>query len=492
MFGLGRLVHQSNTFAKSPTTLSDFEHGKKVLGDGLLQRFTGTNTAIGGAIDACESHGIPVFPLIAAQDVPSGPVTADSLDYLVELLRSKIAEAGPGLEAIFLDLHGAMVAEGRPAADEYVLQRVRETVDNLPVAVVLDSHANLTPGLVEHADVVLGYDTFPRLDPGARGREAVDILRRIARGDLHVEKSLRRLPILIPVVAQHTGRAPMCQIMEQVRQIESEQGIVAASVFGGFPYADVHHAGASVVVVAERGSSGANDAADRLAHALWERRAEFTVPGMNVEEAIHDAMAAREGPIVIADLGDSPGGGAPCDGTTLLWALLDLGARDAVLAVIADEQAVEACVNAGPGGRVEIPLGGRRDTRHGFPIDVRGKVKTITDGTFMLEGPVDTGLAVDMGRAVVMALEARHGGSINVIVTEKRVQPVDATLLRHAGIQPEDHKIIVLKSSAQFRAAFESIAAQIYEVITPGITTPDPAFFEYRNVQRPIYPLDPM
>ncbi|MCC6945567.1 MAG: MlrC C-terminal domain-containing protein [Thermomicrobiales bacterium] len=201
-------------------------------------------------------------------------------------------------------------------------------------------------------------------------------------------------------------------------------------------------------------------------------------------------MEHESGPVVLADLGDNPGGGSTADGTALLWGLLDLGARDAAVALIADPEVVDEAFAIGLEGRIETRLGAKADDLHGYPVDVVATVVNLTGGDFVYEGPMLTGVHSSLGRTAVLRCEGRHGNTVDVIVCERRVQPLDTAVFRSQGIDPESKQILVVKSAVHFRGAFMPIASRIIEVDTPGLTSVDFTRFPYTQLSRPIWPLD--
>jgi microcystin degradation protein MlrC len=201
-------------------------------------------------------------------------------------------------------------------------------------------------------------------------------------------------------------------------------------------------------------------------------------------------MAAPEGPVVLADIGDNPGGGTPADGTVLLEALLRLGATRAGVAIIADPQAAGQANAAGEGATLPLRLGGKVDSLHGVPLDVTARVVRVTDGRFRHTGPMSTGVQMDMGPTAVVALQGQRGGEVQVILTTYRYQPTDLEVFRSQGIEPTAQQILAVKSSVHFRAAFTPIAARIVEVDTPGLTSSHLERFAFHQIPRPMYPLD--
>jgi microcystin degradation protein MlrC len=245
------------------------------------------------------------------------------------------------------------------------------------------------------------------------------------------------------------------------------------------------------VVVTTDGDEALGDrTAQELADVIWSRREEFRPEAFSVEAAVHAAMASTEGPVVLADLGDNPGGGSAGDGTALLWALLDLGAQNAAFATIADEETVAAAIAAGSGKTIEVDLGAKRDELHGYPITVEATVQSLSDGEFIYEGPMNTGAHDTLGRTAVLRCHGRYDNEVDVVVCERRVQALDTAIFRSQGIDPTAKRILAVKSTVHFRGSFTPIAAQIIEVDTPGLTSVDISRFPYRQMPRPIWPLD--
>jgi microcystin degradation protein MlrC len=244
----------------------------------------------------------------------------------------------------------------------------------------------------------------------------------------------------------------------------------------------------SVTVTTTGDQALAQQYAQELADVAWAQRDAAAYLGVPVAEAVHRAVTGEEGLVVLADVADNVGGGSPGDGTVILRALLDAGARDAVV-TLADPEAVAACIAAGEGRAVEIEVGGKHDDLHGEPVAVRGVVERLTDGRFTIEGRDHFaqlyGNNVEMGRCAVLRVEG-----VRILLTERKTPPGDRAQLRSQGIPPERQRIIVVKSAVAFRGSYESIAADIVEVDTPGICAANVKRFNYQHLRRPIFPLD--
>lgn len=488
---LAGFAHETNTFCSWRTDFEEFEANGLYRGEALLE-LAGTNSVVGGAVDeARRDPGIELIPILAASAIPGGLVTARAVNAIEGEIFDRLSIEKP--DAVVLDLHGAMVTEVDEDGEAATLRRVRAAVGpDTPIVLVLDLHANLSEAMVELASVVIPYDTYPHVDNAERGAEALRTAAAIARGELTPTAALARLPLISACPKQFSQVEPTRSIMAKAFELEALPGVVNIGVTFGFGYADVSIAGMAVVATANDDQALADRLARELADFIWERREEFRPSVATVEEAVHAAMAAAEGPIVLADIGDNPGGGSACDGTSLVWGLLDLGTDNAAVAEIVDPEVVQLAFDAGVGGRVDTMLGGKTDDLHGYPIPIKATVRSLTNGDFVHEGPMETGVPNTLGRAAVLACEGRHGNIVEVIVCERRVQPYDLAIFRSQGIEPTERKVLVVKSVVHFRGAFMPIAKRVIEVNTPGLTTIDFTRFSYERLPRPIWPLDPL
>jgi len=488
---LAGFAHETNTFAPWPTDLPDFEangfyRGKELLG---LEH---SNTVVGGAVQAANADdAVELIPILATSAIPGGLVTIAALDAIEGAIFDALSIEKP--DAVVLDLHGAMVTERDDDGESGTLRRVRAAVGpETPVVVVLDLHANLSEEMVALSSIIIPYDTYPHVDNADRGAEALRIAARIARGEVKPTAAIARLPLISACPKQFSNVEPTKSIMAKAFEMETIPSVLNVGVTFAFGYADTPINGMAVVVTTDNDQALADRLARELSLFIWDRREQFRPEAVTVEEAIHLAMDAPEGPIVLADLGDNPGGGSACDGTALVWGLLDLGATGAAVALIVDPAVVQEAIDTGVGGRVETMLGAKADELHGFPIPIKATVRSLTDGSFTYEGPMDAGVENTLGRAAVLACEGRYGNVVEVIVSERRVQPFDLAVFRSQGIEPTERKILVVKSAVHFRGAFMPIAKQVIEVDTPGLTSIDFNRFTFKRLPRPIWPLDPM
>ena len=488
-FATGGLLHETNTFAQGLTPLGDFERAGGfpglARGADIMAAHRGTRDCMGGFIAAAEAAGdVELVPLIWTFPQPSGTVEQAAFEAVLGQLLQHLREAGP-VDGVLLDLHGAMVTEAHSDGEGEILRRVREVVGpDLPVVATLDLHANIGPQMVRHTTCLVGYDTYPHVDAYERGDEALHLLRRVCRGEIRPTAALAQIPMLIGPPRQCTLISPMQELMALVHERERQPGVLTITFAGGFPFADTPETGAAIVVTTDDDPALAESTARELAAVVWDRRKDFRLRLTPVTEAISWALA-HGGPVILADGSDNPGGGAPCDGTVMLQALIAAGAPRSTVAVIADPEAVAAACEAGAGHTVTLTVGGKTDDRHGAPLTLTGTVRQLADGNYVNEGPMFTGGRAAMGRTVVFVV-----GDIEIIMTERRVQPYDTQALRSLGIEPSERLLIGLKSAVHFRAAYGPLAKRIFDLATPGIHNPDVTQYDYRHLRHPIWPLD--
>jgi microcystin degradation protein MlrC len=486
---VGGILHETNTFAEGLTELSAFEGPGAfpgfLRGREVLDSMRGLGMCVGGFMAEAERAGMDLLPLIWTFALPSGTVRHAAYEHLRGVFLESLRKALP-VDGVLLDLHGAMVTESCEDAEGDLLSKVREAVGPaVPVMTTLDSHANITPAMARLADALFGYDTYPHVDNFERGQEAARLMAAAVEGRARPVVGFQAVPMLIGLPRQCTLSGPMAEAFRLVHELERRPGILGITLAAGFPFADIHYAGASVAVMADGDENLARSTAGEIYRYLWERRQDFHVTLTPVREAISHALRSGKGPVVLADVSDNPGGGSPCDGTVMLKELIEAKVPSAAVAVIADREAVRAAKEAGAGRPATLTVGGKTDKRHGDPLTLTGTVRWVGQKEYRNKGPMMTGLTIDMGLAAVFVVN-----NVEIILTENRIQPFDAEALRCLGIEPLDRLLIGLKSAVHYRSGYQDLAARIFEVDTPGVTTPDLTKYPFRRVRRPIFPLD--
>ncbi len=483
---LAMMSHETNTFSTIPTDRRQFEARDLRYGGEIVEHFRDTGTCLGGMIGAASRAGLALLPSVAASASPAGRVTRDVFDHVKARMLADLRQGGP-FAGVLLDLHGAMVPDGMDDGEGDLIAAVRKEVGpEIPIAVTLDFHGNLSEAMVREANLLHGYKTYPHVDMAERGVEATERLLDVIAGRIRPTAAFRKPPILPPLGSQGTARGPMRRLYDLAAEMERDARVVSVSIFAGFPHADIPDAGLGVYVATDGAAELAESLAEELARTAWAHRHEFVHQGLPVKEAVARGQAADGRPIVLADMADNTGGGAAGDGTEVLRELLRVGVRSAVVACLWDPAAVQECVRAGVGARVTLRVGGKVDGRHGASLPVTGTVRTLSDGRFVHKGPMMRGLPGRLGPTAVLEVDG-----VKVILISLRWQTLDPEMLRFVGIEPTEEKIVVVKSTIHYRAAFEPIAREIVEVDAPGLSSSNLARFDFKRIRRPVFPLDP-
>ncbi|MEO6321386.1 MAG: M81 family metallopeptidase [Polaromonas sp.] len=491
-FVIAQMKHETNTFSPIATPLKAFCRGAggdgPTSGEVAIRACEGTNNAAAAFIDLVRSQGDEFVMPLLANAVPSGTVTGAAFESMVESL---VAEVRKGCDAVMLDLHGAMVAEGFPDAEGELLRRIRAVAPGVPIAVALDFHANFSEALVRNATAIAGYCTYPHIDVYETGARVARTLMAALRGEVRPVVLWRTLPMLTHMLRQTPLEQPMKDIMDRAMAAERGGEVLNASVFGGFPLADIAHVGLAVVIVADAGREElARRLMTELTEMAWSRRADFVFPIEPMEDSVARAKTLDGGPVVLADHGDNCGAGGPTDQMSVLAEVIRQGLNDVVAGPFWDPAAVAQMIQAGVGQQVTVAVGGKTDmpalNLKGVPLLLTGRVKCITDGCYEVTGPMFTGMQLSLGRTAVLDVE----GTL-VMVCEKPQEPFDTGVFTHAGIDLARKKYILIKSRQHFRAGFGPIARHIVLVAGPGVCSSDYSLFPFKNLARPIYPLEP-
>ena len=482
---IGGIMHESNTFAPLPTDRRRFEQGSLTRGGELLATWQEAHHEVGGFIEGAARFGYELAPTTMAWATPAGPVEDEVIDEVV----AEIVDGCQHFSAdgLLVALHGAMVSRSHPEADAEVLRRLRAGLgDGFPIVASLDYHANVSPVMTEYADALVGYQTYPHTDQRQVGLAAAGLMARTIRRMIHPRTAVARPPMILNLLGPDTDREPMRTLMDLARQAERRPGMLSVSLMAGFPYADTPAMGPSVIAVSDGGRSLADEVARELAGRMWDVRRELFVPCPKPEEAVRLALASERRPVVLVDLGDNVGGGSAGDGTVLLAELIRQRAAGAVV-VLYDPEGVQAARDAGTGGRFERAVGGRVDRLHGEPVGVRGVVRSLHDGTWVEDQPRHGGRRFnDQGPTAVIEID----GPITLVLDSLRTPPFSLGQLTSLGIEPTRHAVLVVKAAVAYKAAYGPIAGRVIEVDTPGLTAIDPARFTYRQIHRPMFPLD--
>ena len=458
-------------------------------GAGLLATFAPTadgtacmNVPIAGFMAEAPAHAITCAPLVWAAATPSAHVTSDAYAHIAGMMVEELERTlrdGP-LDAIYLDLHGAMVTEDLEDGEGSLLEWMRDIVNGqIPIIASLDLHANVTAKMMRNADVLVAYRTYPHTDMAETGARAARLAADIVSSGRRPAKAFRKLNFLIPLTAQSTMSDPGALIYADVSTMTGltrvpDDGdaipVLSASAAMGFPPADITECGPAVMAYAHS-QDAADEAADRLADAMLEFERHFRQKIWSPEEAIAYAEAAsaddrKAGPLLLADTQDNPGAGGTGDTVGVLRALIDT-ASSALCGVINDAAAARAAWQAGAGARIRLKLGAWSGGAREKPIDGTFDVITLHDGEIDAHGPFYRGAHLSLGKSALLRL-----GNIHIVVASNKVQTADRAMFTAFGVDPARENIVAVKSSVHFRADFQAMARDVVVVASPG---PNPA-----------------
>ncbi|MGB1237946.1 MAG: M81 family metallopeptidase [Pseudomonadales bacterium] len=463
--------HETNTFSPQVTTYDEF-----VVADGwpgmlrgpeVLRELEGLNIAAAGFIAAAREAGHTLLPINWCSAEPAGLVCRDAFDQIIEEIVTALQEI-KALDAVFLDLHGAMVSEDFSDGELEIVRRVKAVLaPNIPVVAALDFHANLSANFVAAIDSFAVYRTYPHVDMAETGKRTLLQLAQLQRnGKLY--RSFVNVPYLIPLSSQHTGSEPLQGLFQLLGQLEQLPGIEHIEFALGFPPADVFDSGASISVF---GGDKAlvEQVCQRFYEAVLEAEQRFPELLLSTEQALEFVRTqAQKFPVVIADVQDNPGAGGSADTTGILRDLAQAGASSVLLAALCDAEAVVRAQQVGEGGKMHLHLGGSSLREDLVSFGGEFEVLALGDGHFRCSGAMYAGCEVSLGPLARLKL-CNTDADIQVIVSSVRYACTDLAIYPHLGVDPLDFELLVVKSTVHFRAAFEPICEHILYVESPGL-----------------------
>ncbi|PZF76803.1 microcystin degradation protein MlrC [Aestuariivirga litoralis] len=486
-------AHESNTFKKGFTVLDDFRSETYLQGEAAIAERGNANTELAGFLDAAREAGWRVSHVISAHAGPGARVARAAFDDIAGQICAAATASRHSLDGILLSLHGAMVTEFCEDGEGELLTRLRAIVGpDMPIAVTLDLHANCTPLMCDLADAIVSYKTYPHIDMRERGLQAGRILEARMSGRSRPRTLRAHRPMLDEINSGRSDEGPMLPLYAKARAAEREPGILAVSINAGFSDADIRDVGPTVTVTYDTlqpaAESRARAIAEDIADGIWAARFTSVNTYLGVEEAaaIASSFDASRGPLIIADYADNPGSGAYGDATNLLRAMLDAGLRNAAFGPMIDPEAAAFLHTHRVGDTVSLALGGKNDPAFGGgPLAVTGEIIHLSNGDMICDGPILGGLHHSYGTTAVLRVDG-----IDVLVVTANSQMLDQQQFKAFGIMPAEKSVVALKSMQHFRAAFEPIAGRVIVCDSGALSTPRYERRTYRNVPRPIFPLE--
>ncbi len=488
--GIAMMSHETNTFSPVLTDLDRFSggHGVPLRGAEALNVYRGTASCLGGYIEVAEAQNVTIDMGIAASAPPSGPVEDDAYEYMC----AAIVELSQRVDALLLDLHGAMTTKSYDDGEGELLQRIRALSPELPIAISLDMHANITQLMVSNCDVLTGYHTYPHIDMDSTARRGAEAFFAMLNGTAKPVLCWGNAPMLPHIMRQGTDDEPNASL--QARAIALEQaGCLGVSVFTGFPHADIYDAGFSVVVMTDADTESAQTHVNDLLTSAWEAREDFVYEieplPQSMARAKAAAAAAGEGPVIVLDHYDNTASGGTMDTTEVLSAVLDADLKRVAVFGFYDPEVVAQMASAGVGTTVTVTLGGKLPmpalTEQSTPITLTGEVKLISNGKFEAQVAMARGLTMNMGMSAVLSV-----GSVDIAIISRHIEPYDPECFRSLGMEPLAYDYVMLKSRIHYRVGFRDLAKEVIECAGRGVCTSDYSQLTFEKVRRPVYPLD--
>lgn len=486
--GIIGLLHESNTFVRSKTTLEHFRQDTLAAGQQVRERFADAPHEIGGFFQGLTSTDAEAVPIFAARAIPSGPLTADCYDALIDQMLAALDEAGP-LDGLLAAPHGATVSQRVLDVDGHWLGLLRERLgDSVPIIATIDAHANVSQAMVDATDALVAYRTNPHLDQLARGVEAAELMAETLRTGRRLEQSAELMTLAINIQTQNTSQSPLHEVYQQADRIRELPDVASLSLVLGFPFADVPEMGSSAIVVTY------DDVDPDRRRALLAELVQIVEAGKDrFEPSFTDPAAAaaqagaEQGTSCLLDMGDNVGGGSPADGTVLAHELHAQRIGPSFVC-LCDPQAVAECNRLQPGETATIEMGARNDSNHGLPLKTEVRLLSHHDGRFRESKPMHGGFTdFDQGpTAIVETVDS----AITVMLTEKRMPPFSLSQLTSFGIDPGRYRAIVAKGVIAPMAAYEPVVDRFIHVNTPGSTCADMKQLKYEHRRRPMFPFE--
>jgi len=485
----GEFSHETNTFSKVPTTIENFRRGTWITGNGIVGARRGTHTALGGSFDMAERFGWVLAHPICASANPSSYVS----DAVFDQVCAMFLDAAEGIDGALLHLHGAMVTQSHQDGEGELLRRLREKLGpNIPIVVTLDLHGNITQAMADNANALIAVRTYPHIDHYEMAIRGGDLLQRAMKGEIRPVTVIAKRPMLRGLDGGRTQAGPMRKLIDRGEALERSGEALVVSVCSGFTAADIRDIGPSVTVTTDANPEAGQKIAEQFMDYAWEQRDYVGITDWSIADAIAHAKkgeGAHKAPLVMSDVTDNPGSGHYGDTTDVLRAMIAADLHNACFYAIYDPDAAQQCAVVGAGNAGTITLGGKHDAAFGGgPLTLTGEVATLSSGKFRAFGPMGGGVWCEKGLSALFRV-----GGIDIFIITNNGQATDLAQLTSLGVDPATKDTIAVKSKHHFRAAFTPTAREIITIDGGGLGSAILANPQgYKNVRRPIWPLDPI
>jgi microcystin degradation protein MlrC len=485
------IFHETHSFTGTTTGIEGFVIHR---GQQMLDRL-GDASQLDGFLSVARREGWEVVPSVVYTGGASGTVDHAVFEAFWAEVKPALQKAlAEGLDAIHLSLHGAMVTSECHDPEGELMERIRAMpgAETLPIYGVGDLHGTLTPKMGVLSDCIIFYQECPHTDQFDSAVRSTELLVRRLKTGIKPKHRVLVTPIVWPATGTGTKDGPMRTLEDAARRLEREvPGMLAVNVVGGYSFSDVPHAGVAFSVITEGSEEDAQAALNELGKIAWDMRHGGIPFEHDLDQVVRDFKPGGKGPVLIVEPADNIGGGAPGDGTDVMRAMLKYDVQGAGV-VIADAESVAALADVPVGGRKTLAIGGKGSPLDPGPVTLEVELVSRSDGRFELEDH-HSHLVGSLGKIINMGPSAvvKHRG-LTILLTSRKLPPFDLGQWRSQGVNPEDLTMVGIKAAVGHRVAWEPIASASYTVVTSGPCTSDLTRLPFKNLRRPIFPLDRM
>ena len=480
-FGVAGVTQESNSFASFPSTFGDFTIEREME---IISANRGTNTEVGGFLQELECLQVQAVPLLSGWAISAGPIEDSAFDTLADLLLDKIKSVK--FDGLLLALHGSWLSASHASADAELTRRVRKAIGpEIPIVITLDLHANVTPALLSEVQGVVGFRTYPHIDMADTGRKAARLLYELVTKRVRPHLYWLPIPLLAPPQSAATDLPVLSDLLKRLDSELPADAILSSSFFCVQPWLDVETVTSSLVVVARAESAEVLPTLQSIGAELWSRRNEFHVDWVAPEDLVSRVLAEDSRPVLVSEAFDGTGAGSPGDHPGVLSVLLPHRQELSACLFIVDPEAARRAHELGIGAQFSGNLGASLDSRFATPVRIEARVRHLSDGRFLLKGPVFQGRIVDMGTTAVL-----EAGGLKVVVASRSTMVIDPELYRSQQVEPADQDIIAVKSPTLFRPGYASIMKRVIHLDMPGVSQGNLLKVPFARIGRPCWPLD--
>ena len=480
---IGGILTECNHLGGLPITMQTYEEYELLRGDEMLECET---SVVGGMRHALRDGEADAVLLLYASACAGGPITADCYQILRDDLLERLRVALP-VDGVLMPIHGSALVEGLDDPEGDMIRAVREIVGpDVPVIATLDLHANVTAEMVEHADALLAWETYPHHDQYGTGQRATRLMLDRLAGKCRPTMAFGRVPVITSAINGSTnGDDPFAELMRHTKSLEQQDGVLSTSLFLIHPYMDVADMGSGGLVVTDGDGGLARSLALDLGARYWNRRHDLEPATFSPAEAISQGLAVEGGPVILVETADCCGGGAAGDSIATLSALVESGTDEVSLVPVVDPKAAAVCHSAGEGAEISVALGHKLDPRWGTSRDFAGTIECLSDGRFTYSGGQWEGKEAEMGPTAVLKV-----GSARILIMSRATYDWADEQFQAVGLDPVSAKFIVAKNPMNYRHAYGEIAKAIFVLDTPGPTPATLKHVKFEKLQRPFFPAD--